>query len=156
MTWAFISDIRVVHSGTRTAEHKACSWDMQLFDGCSFKLYVAKCKLYDVWHKTKLNSTFNMQRLFQGNDIHGILAGYHNLHYITRDSRVAANHRLLLFRQDDPDAHDRFLKISRAYEVLKDDDLRKKYDTHGEDGLKEDGPSGRGYQSWNFYNQQFG
>ena len=58
--------------------------------------------------------------------------------------------------KDDPTAHEKFLKINRAYEVLKDDDLRKKYDMYGEDGLKEDGPSGRKYESWNFYNQNFG
>lgn len=58
--------------------------------------------------------------------------------------------------QDDPTAHDNFLKLNRAYEVLKDDELRKKYDTYGEDGLKEDGPSGGGYQSWNYYEQDFG
>lgn len=63
---------------------------------------------------------------------------------------------LYLSIQDDPDAHDKFLKINRAYEVLKDEDLRKKYDLHGEEGLKENGPSGGGYQSWNFYNQDFG
>ena len=40
--------------------------------------------------------------------------------------------------------------------MLKDDDLRKKYDMHGEEGLKEDGPSGRGYRSWNFYKEEFG
>ncbi|KAI0227084.1 DnaJ-like subfamily C member 10 [Lamellibrachia satsuma] len=57
---------------------------------------------------------------------------------------------------DDPTAHDNFLKLNRAYEVLKDDELRKKYDTYGEDGLKEDGPSGGGYQSWNYYEQDFG
>ncbi|KAK2178973.1 hypothetical protein NP493_521g01093 [Ridgeia piscesae] len=57
---------------------------------------------------------------------------------------------------DDPDAHANFLKLNRAYEVLKDDELRKKYDTHGEEGLKEDGPSGRGYQSWNYYHTDFG
>ena len=34
--------------------------------------------------------------------------------------------------------------------------MRKKYDMYGEEGLKEDGPSGRGYQSWNFYQQDFG
>jgi DnaJ family protein C protein 10 len=58
--------------------------------------------------------------------------------------------------RDDPDAHDKFLKINRAYEVLKDEELRKKYDMYGEDGLKEGGPSGHSYQSWNFYNQDFG
>ena len=40
--------------------------------------------------------------------------------------------------------------------MLKDEDLRKKYDMYGEDGLKEDGPSGRGYKSWNFYKHEFG
>lgn len=58
--------------------------------------------------------------------------------------------------QDDPDANELFVKINRAYEVLKDEELRKKYDMYGEEGLKEDGPSGRSYQSWNFYQQDFG
>jgi len=40
--------------------------------------------------------------------------------------------------------------------VLKDEDLRKKYDMYGEDGLQEGGPTGRNYQSWSFYNQEFG
>jgi len=40
--------------------------------------------------------------------------------------------------------------------VLKDEDLRKKYDMYGEDGLKEGGPTGHSYQSWSFYNQDFG
>lgn len=58
--------------------------------------------------------------------------------------------------QDDPEANEKFVRINKAYEVLKDEDLRKKYDMYGEDGLKEDGPSGRGFKSWNFYNQDFG
>ena len=58
--------------------------------------------------------------------------------------------------QDDPDANELFVRINRAYEVLKDEDLRKKYDKFGEDGLKEDGPSGQGFQSWKFYQQDFG
>ncbi|XP_069107417.1 dnaJ homolog subfamily C member 10-like [Argopecten irradians] len=57
---------------------------------------------------------------------------------------------------DDPNAHDRFLKLTRAYEVLKDEDLRKKYDTHGEEGLKEDFHGGRQYESWKFYQEEFG
>lgn len=78
----------------------------------------------------------------------------------TRDIRKAFKRLALNLHpdknRDDPDAHDKFLKINRAYEVLKDEDLRKKYDLHGEEGLKENGPSGRGYQSWNYYNQDFG
>ena len=36
-----------------------------------------------------------------------------------------------------------------------DDELRKKYDTYGEEGLKDDHYANQ-YQSWNFYNEQFG
>ncbi|XP_048776636.2 dnaJ homolog subfamily C member 10-like [Ostrea edulis] len=57
---------------------------------------------------------------------------------------------------DDPTAHQNFLKITRAYEVLKDDELRKKYDLHGEEGLKEDFHGGGQYESWSFYNEEFG
>lgn len=39
--------------------------------------------------------------------------------------------------------------------IFLDDDLRKKYDTYGEEGLKDDHFSNK-YQSWNFYNEQFG
>lgn len=62
---------------------------------------------------------------------------------------------LFLF-QDDSDAHKKFLRVNRAYEVLKDEDLRKKYDMYGEDGLTEGGPTGHSYQSWSFYDQDFG
>lgn len=57
--------------------------------------------------------------------------------------------------QDDKGAHDKFLKINRAYEVLKDEDLRKKYDMHGEEGLSEDFGRGK-YESWKFYQEEFG
>ncbi|KAL5006177.1 hypothetical protein ScPMuIL_017335 [Solemya velum] len=59
---------------------------------------------------------------------------------------------------DDPDAHDKFIKINRAYEVLKDEDLRKKYDQYGEEGLKDDFQKGWGkrYESWKFYQEEFG
>ncbi len=39
--------------------------------------------------------------------------------------------------EQDPDAHETFLKINAAYEVLKDAETRKKYDQYGEEGLKE-------------------
>ncbi|CAL1536324.1 unnamed protein product [Lymnaea stagnalis] len=57
---------------------------------------------------------------------------------------------------DDPKAHDNFIKINRAYEVLKDEDLRKKYDQFGEEGLKDDFQRGRQYESWQWYQQNFG
>ncbi|XP_063789393.1 dnaJ homolog subfamily C member 10 isoform X2 [Pseudophryne corroboree] len=57
--------------------------------------------------------------------------------------------------QNDPEAHDKFLKINRAYEVLKDEDLRKKYDKYGEKGL-EDQQQGGQYESWSYYRYDFG
>ena len=41
------------------------------------------------------------------------------------------------YNQDDPDADSKFIRINRAYEVLKDDELRKKYDQFGEEGLED-------------------
>lgn len=43
----------------------------------------------------------------------------------------------LFIFQEDPDAHEKFVRLNRAYEVLKDEDLRKKYDMYGEEGLDE-------------------
>nr|XP_045618759.1 dnaJ homolog subfamily C member 10-like isoform X1 [Procambarus clarkii] len=56
---------------------------------------------------------------------------------------------------DDPEAHEKFVRINRAYEVLKDEELRKKYDLHGEEGLDES-RSGQQYHSWNYYHDNFG
>uniref|UniRef100_A0A8C6B6X5 DnaJ homolog subfamily C member 10 n=1 Tax=Monodon monoceros TaxID=40151 RepID=A0A8C6B6X5_MONMO len=55
---------------------------------------------------------------------------------------------------NNPDAHSEFLKINRAYEVLKDEDLRKKYDKYGEKGLADN--QGGQYESWNYYRYDFG
>ncbi|XP_050723145.1 dnaJ homolog subfamily C member 10-like [Eriocheir sinensis] len=57
--------------------------------------------------------------------------------------------------KDDPEAHEKFVRINRAYEVLKDEDLRKVYDLHGEKGL-DGGSSGDKYHSWNYYHDNFG
>uniref|UniRef100_A0A670HWS0 DnaJ homolog subfamily C member 10 n=1 Tax=Podarcis muralis TaxID=64176 RepID=A0A670HWS0_PODMU len=57
--------------------------------------------------------------------------------------------------QNDPEAHENFLKINRAYEVLKDEDLRKKYDKYGEKGLDDQQQGGR-YESWHYYRYDFG
>ncbi|XP_004392429.1 PREDICTED: dnaJ homolog subfamily C member 10 isoform X2 [Odobenus rosmarus divergens] len=56
---------------------------------------------------------------------------------------------------NNPNAHSDFLKISRAYEVLKDEDLRKKYDKYGEKGLADNQEGGQ-YESWNYYRYDFG
>lgn len=56
---------------------------------------------------------------------------------------------------NNPNAHSEFLKINRAYEVLKDEDLRKKYDKYGEKGLADNQEGGQ-YESWNYYRYDFG
>ncbi|XP_029214585.2 dnaJ homolog subfamily C member 10-like [Acropora millepora] len=57
---------------------------------------------------------------------------------------------------EDPQAHEKFTEINKAYEVLKDEELRKKYDVYGEEGLKDDHFGGGHYQSWNYFNEEFG
>ena len=34
-------------------------------------------------------------------------------------------------KSDDPQAHEKFSEITRMYEVLKDDEMRKRYDKYG-------------------------
>ncbi|WKX89141.1 hypothetical protein Q1695_008638 [Nippostrongylus brasiliensis] len=58
--------------------------------------------------------------------------------------------------KDNPNAHAEFVKINRAYEVLKDEEMRKKYDQYGEKGLEDGFQAGNNYQSWQFYNENFG
>lgn len=76
----------------------------------------------------------------------------------SREIRKAFKKKALLIHPDknpdDPDATKKFIQLNRAYEVLKDEDLRKKYDLHGEDGLDEKG--GQNYHSWNYYKDNFG
>ncbi|VDK70919.1 unnamed protein product [Gongylonema pulchrum] len=57
---------------------------------------------------------------------------------------------------DDKNAHKEFVKLNRAYEVLMDEELRKKYDQFGEAGLSDDFHGGAQYQSWQFYRDNFG
>ncbi|VDO71546.1 unnamed protein product [Heligmosomoides polygyrus] len=57
---------------------------------------------------------------------------------------------------DNSNAHAEFVKINKAYEVLKDEELRKKYDQFGEKGLEDGFQGGNNYQSWQFYNENFG
>ncbi|KMR04889.1 hypothetical protein RF55_388 [Lasius niger] len=55
---------------------------------------------------------------------------------------------------DDPNAHDKFIRLTTAYEVLKDNDLRKKYDLYGENGLN-DSNKKQTYHSWSYYQNSF-
>ncbi|KAF2353298.1 Thioredoxin domain [Trinorchestia longiramus] len=77
----------------------------------------------------------------------------------TQDIRKAFKKTALKMHPDknleDPDADSKFIRINRAYEVLKDEELRKKYDQFGEEGL-ENSQSGRGYHSWTYYRDNFG
>lgn len=56
----------------------------------------------------------------------------------------------ILIFQDDPNAHDKFLRLTTAYETLKDNDLRRKYDLYGEDGLNNSHKK-QTYHSWSYY-----
>uniref|UniRef100_A0A8C9SQA8 DnaJ homolog subfamily C member 10 n=1 Tax=Scleropages formosus TaxID=113540 RepID=A0A8C9SQA8_SCLFO len=77
----------------------------------------------------------------------------------TREIRQAFKKLALVMHPDknpnDESAHEKFLKINRAYEVLKDEELRRKYDKYGERGLQDSQQGGR-YESWNFYRYDFG
>ena len=57
---------------------------------------------------------------------------------------------------DDPLAQQKFLDLKQAYEVLKDQETRKQYDLHGEEGVKDGFKSSKEYQNWNFYKNHFG
>lgn len=60
---------------------------------------------------------------------------------------------------NDPNAHENFVKLNRAYEILKDEELRNIYNTAGEDGLKakeNNQPTGRQYHGWSYYYETFG
>lgn len=68
-----------------------------------------------------------------------------NAHKINSDSSLS---------QEDPSAHDKFVRLARAYETLKDSELRKRYDLYGEEDGKSGGSSQ--YHSWSFYRDNFG
>eukprot|EP00095_Tigriopus_kingsejongensis_P011857 maker-scaffold180_size281610-snap-gene-0.26 protein:Tk11857 transcript:maker-scaffold180_size281610-snap-gene-0.26-mRNA-1 annotation:"-like protein subfamily c member 10" len=64
-------------------------------------------------------------------------------------------------KSKEENAQEKFLKITKAYETLKDEDKRKRYDKFGEEDGEDGGNGGsksnsRGYQSWNYYYDDFG
>ncbi|XP_066991442.2 dnaJ homolog subfamily C member 10 [Anabrus simplex] len=56
--------------------------------------------------------------------------------------------------KDDPSAHSTFIRLTKAYEVLKDEESRKKYDLYGEEGIKSS--QSQNYHSWSYYQDNFG
>eukprot|EP00047_Mylnosiga_fluctuans_P024635 m.165786 g.165786 ORF g.165786 m.165786 type:complete len:774 (-) comp9896_c1_seq2:89-2410(-) len=78
----------------------------------------------------------------------------------TRDIRRAFKKLALEKHPDknpqDPHAHAEFVRINTAFEVLKDEELRRKYDAHGEAGLGDGFHGGDGFQGWQHYNEDFG
>ncbi|XP_076638706.1 dnaJ homolog subfamily C member 10-like [Colletes latitarsis] len=56
---------------------------------------------------------------------------------------------------DTPEAHAKFIQLTRAYETLKDPVLRQKYDNFGEEGINFANKQGT-YHSWNYYAHNFG
>lgn len=59
-------------------------------------------------------------------------------------------------KSDDPLAHEKFSEVTRMYEVLKDDEMRKRYDKYGEKGLDENFNPNQRYESWSFFHEDFG
>lgn len=56
--------------------------------------------------------------------------------------------------KDDPDADKNFIKLTRAYEVLKDPDNRKQYDLFGDQ--TDSSQYSKNYHSYNYYRYHFG
>lgn len=54
-----------------------------------------------------------------------------------------------------PEGENRFKEISMAYDILSDDEKRKKYDTIGLEGLKQSG-GGQGHNPFDMFNSFFG
>ncbi|KAL4656678.1 hypothetical protein GN956_G4511 [Arapaima gigas] len=77
----------------------------------------------------------------------------------TREIRRAFKKHALIMHPDvnpnDEGAHHRFLMVHRAYKVLTHEDLRKKYDRHGEKGLQDSQQVDR-YKTYDFYKYNFG
>lgn len=52
----------------------------------------------------------------------------------------------------DPNAEKKFSEITEAYDVLIDEDKRRKYDRYGKEGLKETPSRGGGFDPFDIFN----
>jgi len=59
-------------------------------------------------------------------------------------------------RNKDPDAEEKFKKISKAYDILSDEEKRKKYDMFGLDAVSGNAPSGPGGDPFDLFGNIFG
>lgn len=60
----------------------------------------------------------------------------------------------MYYFKDDKNADENFIKLTRAYEVLKDPESRKVYDIHGEQMDSQN--FRKQYHSYSYYRDQFG
>lgn len=59
-------------------------------------------------------------------------------------------------KRNDKEAHEKFLEISEAWEILSDPEKREIYDTKGEEGLKRHNQGGDQSDGFDFFSQFFG
>ena len=80
-----------------------------------------------------------------------------NKNALSKDIRKAFKQLALKLHPDknnEKEAHAKFLKVNEAYEVLKDEQLRKKYDLLGANGIDNTKPRSK-YESWNYFHDDF-
>lgn len=90
---------------------------------------------------TLFNLILNITLVLAGRDFYKILdvSKSASLHEIKKAYRRLAKELHPDKNKEDPDASQKFLDIGAAYEVLSDEEKRKKYDRCGEDCLQKDG-----------------
>ncbi|ENN76197.1 dnaJ homolog shv-like [Dendroctonus ponderosae] len=96
--------------------------------------------------------------VFAGRDFYKILgvSKSASLHEIKKAYRRLAKELHPDKNQDDPEASNKFQDLGAAYEVLSDEEKRKKYDRCGEDCLQKDGMMDGGMDSFGSFFGDFG
>lgn len=116
-------------------------------------------RLEELW-KLLVLVNFLMPPVFvlAGRDFYKILGVDRDvsLHEIKKAYRKKAKELHPDKNKDDPDAVQKFQDLSAAYEVLSDEDMAKKYDSCGEECLKEDGMMDRSFDPFASFFGDFG